>query len=753
MSRLLVSAAHKSSGKTTIAVGLCAALTAQGLTVQAFKKGPDYIDPMWLAQASGRDCFNLDPYLMAAEAIKACFTRHAAQADISIVEGNKGLYDGLALDGSNSNAALAELLDLPVVLVLDARGMTRGIAPLILGYQAFDPRIRIAGVILNQLGGARHEAKLRAVIEHYTDITVLGAMAQDPRLALVERHLGLMPSQEHANAAQHVQTIGRCIAEQVDLKKILQLAASAAPLPESVCQVPPTAEQVSPRRESPLRIGLARDKAFGFYYPDDLLALQAAGAEIVPFNTLQAACLPDVDGLFIGGGFPEVFMSELQANVALRSNIRTAIEAGLPVYAECGGLMYLARTLRWKAGVFNMVGALPLDVVMHERPVGRGYVELQTTADAPWPVMAQAATPTLRGHEFHYSSLENMAPELKFAYRVVRGHGVDGQRDGIVYRNVLASYAHLRSGAGSDWVNQFVNFVRQHKNAPAVPAAVVTRTLLLNDKPGAAAVKHLAASSGRVYLVGAGPGDPELLTLRAVRLLQQADVIVYDHLVSGAVLDFVSPSAERIYAGKRCNVHTMPQEQINALLVKLALEGKQVVRLKGGDPFIFGRGGEELQALAKHGIAFEVVPGVTAASAVSSYAGIPLTHRDFAQSCLFVTGHLKDGTADLDWPSLVKLHQTVVIYMGLGGLAEICRQMMAHGAVPELPIAVVQDGSLATQKVVVGTLADMPERVARQGLKSPCLTIIGQVVKLHDALAWFKPTITLTTQHNRIMSS
>jgi uroporphyrin-III C-methyltransferase/precorrin-2 dehydrogenase/sirohydrochlorin ferrochelatase len=249
---------------------------------------------------------------------------------------------------------------------------------------------------------------------------------------------------------------------------------------------------------------------------------------------------------------------------------------------------------------------------------------------------------------------------------------------------------------------------------------------------------------GRVYLIGAGPGDPELLTLRAVRLLRQADVIVYDNLVSPAVLEFVPPSAERIYAGKRRNEHTLRQEQINALLVKLAQQGKQVVRLKGGDPFIFGRGGEELQTLAAHGIAFEVVPGVTAASGVSSYAGIPLTHRDYAQSCLFVTGHLKDGTADLDWPGLVRLHQTVVIYMGLGGLPEICKQMMLHGAAPELPIAVVQDGSISTQRVVTGTLANMPERVLQAGLKSPCLTIIGDVVKLHDSLAWFKPEMAVT---------
>lgn len=228
MARLLISAAHKSSGKTTVSVGLCAALTARGLTVQAFKKGPDYIDPMWLSQASARSCFNLDPYLMTPDEITSTFACHAEDADISIVEGNKGLYDGLALDGSNSNAALAQLLDLPVVLVIDARGMTRGIAPLILGYQAFDRRIRIAGVILNQLGGSRHESKLRAVIEHYTDVPVLGAMAHDPKLSVVERHLGLMPNHELDDAAQRVRAMGERVAAQVDLQRVVQ-AGSAAP--------------------------------------------------------------------------------------------------------------------------------------------------------------------------------------------------------------------------------------------------------------------------------------------------------------------------------------------------------------------------------------------------------------------------------------------------------------------------------------------------------------------------------------------
>ena len=485
MSRFLVSAAHKSSGKTTVSIGLCAALTARGFAVQAFKKGPDYIDPMWLAQASGRPCFNLDPYLMTAEQIGASFARFSTIADISLVEGNKGLYDGLALDGSNSNAALAHLLELPVVLVLDARGMTRGIAPLILGYQAFDARIRIAGVILNQLGGSRHEAKLRAVIEHYTNVTVLGAIAHDPQLALVERHLGLMPNQECDDAAKHVHTIGQRIAEQVDLGKIIDLARSAPSLPAQTVSpsVAAAAEAAAPIASGlPLRLGIMRDKAFGFYYPDDLLALQAAGAELVPVNALQDSTMPAVDGLFIGGGFPEVFMTELQANGALRSHIRNAIEAGLPVYAECGGLMYLARTLRWNDMQVDMVGALPVDVLMHERPVGRGYVTLETTPDAPWLSPSEPAGQTLRGHEFHYSSLENVPPELKFAYKVQRGHGVDGTRDGVVYRNVLASYAHLRSGAGADWAKEFVNFVRRQKMANQTQQTGAARTLLVKGQ-------------------------------------------------------------------------------------------------------------------------------------------------------------------------------------------------------------------------------------------------------------------------------
>ncbi len=456
---LLVSAAHRSSGKTTIALGLAAALSQRGWAVQPFKKGPDYIDAMWLASASARACYNLDPYLTSLDQVRAFFSRRTQHCDLALVEGNQGLHDGLALDGSNSNAALSVALGLPVVLVLDTRGMTRGIAPLILGYQAFDPRVRIAGVILNRVGGTRHEQKLREVIEAYTDVPVLGALAERMDVAIDERHLGLIPSNEAVHCEAVVARIGAAIAANVDLDRLLaaagpRLAAGPQPVTASTCA-----------RRPDVRIGIAQDRAFGFYYSDDLEALAAEGAELVPFDTLRDATLPRVDALLIGGGFPEMVAPQLEANRVLRTQIREAIETGLPAYAECGGLMYLTRSLTVAGRRHEMVGAIGADVLMHARPVGRGYVELEATGAAAWNAGPSAGV-RLRAHEFHHSALENVDPTLRFAYRVVRGHGIDGKNDGIVRRNLLASYSHLRSIGDCDWARRFVAFIRSTKQSP-----------------------------------------------------------------------------------------------------------------------------------------------------------------------------------------------------------------------------------------------------------------------------------------------
>ncbi|CAA7624925.1 Cobyrinic acid A,C-diamide synthase [Magnetospirillum sp. LM-5] len=450
--RLLISAAHKSSGKTTVTVGLAAALAARGLAVQPFKKGPDYIDPLWLSAACGRTCRNLDFHTQPPKLIRESFERFSRGADISLIEGNKGLFDGMDLEGSNSSASLAAWLEAPVVLVVDTTGMTRGIAPLLKGYQAFDESIRIAGVILNKVGGPRHEKKLRDVVAHYTGIPVVGAVHRSPEMEIMERHLGLVPANEAAEAAAAIASLQSCVAAQVDLDAIIALAATA---PETEVFPSPAAWPVPD-----LRIGVLKDPAFGFYYPDDFDALKAAGAELVFLNALSDSTLPDdLDGLFIGGGFPETAAERLEANRSFRADLLTKAQAGLPIYAECGGLMYLSRAIVWHGTRREMVGLVPGDAVMHARPQGRGYVRLRETADFPWPRLEQGPA-VVPAHEFHHSRIENLEAEARFAYEVVRGAGIGQNRDGLIVRNALATYAHLRSVGASPWGPRFAAFCR-----------------------------------------------------------------------------------------------------------------------------------------------------------------------------------------------------------------------------------------------------------------------------------------------------
>lgn len=458
MSRIFISAAHKSSGKTTVSIGLCAALDQSGKQVQPFKKGPDYIDPMWLSAAANHPCHNLDFYTMGHQEILDTFGRYQQGTDINVIEGNKGLYDGLDLDGSNSNAALAKLLNVPVILVIDARGVTRGIAPLILGYQAFDNDINIAGVILNQLGGSRHEAKLRQVVEYYTDVPVLGAVHHNKDMIIDERHLGLMPSNEAQQATQQIDLLGKKIREQVDMDVVLATARSAPRI-----SFPDGQQDQSNPVPADLTIGIARDAAFGFYYPDDIEAFRENGAKLLEIDLINDAVLPEIDGLFIGGGFPETQMELLEKNQAMRTAVKQAIENGLACYAECGGLMYLAKSITWNNKTHAMSGVIQGDVNLHEKPQGRGYIRIKPTEHSLWQT-SRTADSDVCGHEFHYSSLNNLPSDTIYGYEVKRGTGIDGKHDAIVYKNMMACYAHLRNTQQSPWVKGFVDFVRNCKN-------------------------------------------------------------------------------------------------------------------------------------------------------------------------------------------------------------------------------------------------------------------------------------------------
>ena len=449
--RIVIAAPARSAGKTTVTIGLLRAFTRTGVAAQGFKKGPDFIDPMWASAASGRACRNLDFHMMGDENILRSFSSASTGADIAIIEGNLGLYDGLDLEGADSTAGLAHLLGAPVILVVDAWGINRGVAALLTGYMKFDPGLRIAGVILNRVSGARHETKLRQSIERFVGLPVLGVIprAQD-KMVVRERHLGLVPVKEDPGLLEKVELIGDVVGRNCDLDRIRAIASAADELPD----LPPCPR---PGGSSDIRIGLAMDRAFNFYYPENLEALQAAGAELVPFSPLDDTAPPDVNGIYIGGGFPEMFASELEANGSMRRALREHIESGLPVYAECGGLMYLCRSISWEGQRCAMAGVIPADVEMTRKPQGLGYVVLAATGACDWFTPSEP----VKCHEFHHSRLIGLPEDTRFAWRTVRGAGINGEADGIVYKNLLAGYAHLHSCGAPSWAKSFTAHVRK----------------------------------------------------------------------------------------------------------------------------------------------------------------------------------------------------------------------------------------------------------------------------------------------------
>ncbi len=468
--RVLLAADRSSSGKTTITIGLLSALVARGYKVQSFKVGLDYIDPSYYSGITQRSARNVDGYLMDEDEILDVYT-HACNedggADIAVIEGVRGLYEGFeSLSDIGSTAQIAKMLKCPVILIINARSITRSVAALVNGYRSFDSDVNITGVILNNIGGGRHGKKAREAVEYYTDLPVIGMVPRDSSMQISMRHLGLVPALEGRRMAddfnERMGVIGNIIDEGVDIERVLAIAQSAGPLkrPKRLIFIPRSIA------ERP-KIGVALDEAFNFYYYDNIELLELAGADIRYFSPIHDTHLPDVDGLYIGGGYPELFAAELEANESMRSDIREASAAGLPIYAECGGLMYLTRKittgLKGKGtyhmadmpeSTHDMVGALPGYTLMgHSRVVSYNIGELKMDT-----VIGQTGN-SFRGHEFHHSEITDLPANARFAIRLSRGTGITKGWDGLTVENTLGSYAHLHGVSYREFARSFVDFI------------------------------------------------------------------------------------------------------------------------------------------------------------------------------------------------------------------------------------------------------------------------------------------------------
>ena len=470
--RILIAGLRGGSGKTLISLGLVAAWRKQGRKVAPFKKGPDYIDAAWLSMAAEEPCRNLDLFLMREQTVVRSFVTSAEHADVAVIEGNRGLFDGMDAQGTYSTAELAKLLEVPVVLAVDCTKSTRTIAAVVLGCQQLDPQVPIRGVILNRTAGSRHESVLREAIQQICGLPVLGTVPRIRGPLFPERHLGLVPPQEHGQLTHAIQQAADVAEQHLDLDAIWDLAQKAPPLePQQSADKPARSASKGQERETlagasgwlvdaedgskpqSARIGVFRDAAFQFYYPENLEALEKEGATLIEISPLRDAELPDVDALYIGGGFPETLAPGLAENKTFLDSVRRSIEKGLPVYAECGGAVFLGEKLLFNEKQYDMAGVLPVSFAFQTKPQGHGYTVLETVENNPFYSVGES----VRGHEFHYTYMESStAKNLTFAFRVQRGHGFDGQRDGLCLGNVLASYTHVHALGTETWAPSLV---------------------------------------------------------------------------------------------------------------------------------------------------------------------------------------------------------------------------------------------------------------------------------------------------------
>ncbi len=454
--RIVVAAPMSGSGKTTVVTGLLAALRAQGIKAQSYKIGPDYIDPGYHSLASGRPAHNLDTWLVSKERLADIFMSTMADADVAVIEGVMGLYDG-GKNGVSSTAEIAKLLKAPVLLVVNAKSMGESAAALVLGFKQYDPEVNIAGAILNRLGSDTHRTMIEEALEKL-DIPVFGAIKRNDAMTMPERHLGLVPVEENERERETVEEIGRVIGASVDLERIVSLAKSAPPLEEG--------RGFSKVAEPKVRIAVARDEAFSFYYPESLAVLRQKGANVVFFSPLKDDRLPEADGLILGGGFPEMFAKELYENESMRASIKAAAESGMPIYAECGGFMYLMRRMTdFEGNAFPMLGVIPGEVMMNRKLQTVGYVSAEMMTDT---VLGPKGT-TLRGHEFHFSSeCEPKAGEdypRAFTFRKTRNP--KPYAAGYAKGNILGSYLHLHFAGAENAAESFVEACLRFKEREA----------------------------------------------------------------------------------------------------------------------------------------------------------------------------------------------------------------------------------------------------------------------------------------------
>jgi cobyrinic acid a,c-diamide synthase len=442
--RLMISAAAGDCGKTLVAIGLAAAWRREGIQIVPFKKGPDYIDPAWLSLAAGIPARNLDTWMMHPQVVLDSFVRNAVGEGINLVEANRGLYDGEDSSGTHSSAELSKLLRIPVILIIPAVKITRTAAALVLGMQMMDREVEVAGVILNRVATARQEKVIRTAIESTTGLTVLGAIPKIEGELLARRHLGLVTPEEHLQSRAAIASAADAMAKSVDLSRLQSIAQKAVPL-ES--HDPFSNPEIQPA--TGLRIGYFQSPAFTFYYPENLEAIGRHGATLVPVDPLKNEALPDIHALYIGGGFPETHAASLSANASFRNSVAQAAGRGLPMWAECGGLIFLCRSVYWKGSRYPMAGVFPHDVVLEKIPAGHGYEEV--VVDRPNPFFKIGTI--LRGHEFHYSRLVQESPlNMPTIFQVQRGTGLGNNRDGLICSNVVASYLHLHALGSTEWI-------------------------------------------------------------------------------------------------------------------------------------------------------------------------------------------------------------------------------------------------------------------------------------------------------------